>query len=140
LYYIRLLQNMYYCKCTFNTFNRHLGIQEIFLELPSTIQSWHLTPYGGPKLQNLTQTLNKRQYILCSVSPWSPEHKIFLLFIELNNEETNIFWDGELTKRLVNRYIIWICQRFVKQNKVLRFHVHMKTSHKSKYTIYVHCR
>jgi hypothetical protein len=31
----------------------------------------------------------------------------------------------------VNRYIIWICQRFVKQNKDLRFPVHMKTSHQS---------
>jgi hypothetical protein len=31
----------------------------------------------------------------------------------------------------VNWYIIWICQRFVKQNKVLRFPVHMKTSHQS---------
>jgi hypothetical protein len=56
----------------------------------------------GPKLLNLTQTLSKRQYILCSVSPCSPEHSIFLLFIELNNEETNTFWDGELTKQLVN--------------------------------------
>ena len=31
----------------------------------------------------------------------------------------------------VNRYIIWICQRFVKQNKVRRFPVHTKTSHQS---------
>ena len=31
----------------------------------------------------------------------------------------------------VNRYIIWIFQRFVKQNKVLRFPVHMETSHPS---------
>jgi hypothetical protein len=30
----------------------------------------------------------------------------------------------------VNRYIIWIFQRFVKQNKVLRF-LHMKTFHPS---------
>jgi hypothetical protein len=28
-------------------------------------------------------------------------------------------------------YIIWICQRFVKQNEVLGFPVHMKTSHQS---------
>ena len=25
--------------------------------------------------------------------PCSPEHKIFLLFTRLNNEDTNIFWD-----------------------------------------------
>ena len=36
----------------------------------------------------------------------------------------------------VNRYIIWIYQRFVKQNKVPRFLVHMKTSHKSKKCTY----
>jgi hypothetical protein len=28
--------------------------------------------------------------------PCSPEHKIFLLLTGLNNEDTNIFWDGEL--------------------------------------------
>jgi len=51
--------------------------------------------------------------------PCSPEHKIFLLFTELNNEDTNIFWDGEqIINFHVNRYIIWICQRFVKQYKV----------------------
>ena len=54
--------------------------------------------------------------------------------------------DGELRKQLVNfkqthrkqiiyfhgnQYVIWICQRLVKQNKVIRFPVHMKTSHQS---------
>jgi hypothetical protein len=34
--------------------------------------------------------------------PCSPEHKIFLLFTGLNNEDTNIFWDGELTKLSAN--------------------------------------
>ena len=34
--------------------------------------------------------------------PYSPEHKIFLLFTELNNEDTNIFWDGELIKQSAN--------------------------------------
>ena len=78
--------------------------------------------------------------------PCSPVHKICLLFTELNNEDKHIFRDGELRKQSanfkqtqrkqiiyfhVNRYIIWICQRFVKQNKVLRFSVHMKTSHQS---------
>jgi hypothetical protein len=78
--------------------------------------------------------------------PCSPVHKICLLFTELNNEDKHIFRDGELRKQSanfkqtqrkqiiyfhVNRYIIWICQRFVKQNKVLRFPVHMKTSHQS---------
>jgi len=62
-------------------------------------------------------------------------------------KDTHIFWAGELTKQStnfkyiqrkkinyfhVNRYIIWICQRFVKQNKISRFPVHMKASHKSK--------
>jgi hypothetical protein len=76
--------------------------------------------------------------------PCSPVHKICLLFTELNNEDKHILRDGELRKQSasfkqtrrkqiiyfhVNRYIIWICQRFVKQNKVLRFH--MKTSHQS---------
>jgi hypothetical protein len=76
--------------------------------------------------------------------PCSPVHKICLLFTELNNEDKYIFRDGELRKQSanlkkpqrkqiiyfhVNRYIIWICQRFVKQIKVLRFPVHMKTSH-----------
>ena len=32
----------------------------------------------------------------------SPEHKLFLLFTVLNNEDTNIFWDGELTKQYVS--------------------------------------
>ena len=78
--------------------------------------------------------------------PCSPVHKICLLFTELNNEDKHIFRDGELRKQSanfkqtqrkqiiyfhVNRYIIWICQRFVKQNKVLSFPVHMKTSHQS---------
>ena len=81
--------------------------------------------------------------------PCSPEHKIFLLFTGLSNEDKHIYWDGELTKQSanfkytqrkriyfhVNRYIIWICQRFVKQNKVLRFHVHMKTSDISRKTV-----
>jgi len=31
--------------------------------------------------------------------PCSSEHKMFLLFTGLNNEDTNIFWDGELTKQ-----------------------------------------
>jgi hypothetical protein len=68
--------------------------------------------------------------------PCSPVHKICLLFTELNNEDKHIFRDGELRKQSanskqtqrkqiiyfhVNRYIIWICQRFVKQDKVLRF-------------------
>ena len=76
--------------------------------------------------------------------PCSPVHKICLLFTELNNKKKHIFRDGELRKQSanfkqtqrkqiiyfhVNRYIIWIFQRFVKQNKVLR--VHMKTSHQS---------
>ena len=80
-------------------------------------------------------------YFLCSSG-----HKICLLVTELNNEDKHIFRDGELRKQStnfkqtqrkqiiyfhVNRYIIWICQRFVKQNKVLRFPVHMKTSHQS---------
>ena len=67
--------------------------------------------------------------------PCSPIHKICLLFTELNNEDKHIFMDGELRKQSanikqtqrkqiiyfhVNRYIIWIFQRFVKQNKVLR--------------------
>ena len=79
--------------------------------------------------------------------PCSPVHNICLLFTELNNEHKHIFRDGELRKQSanfkqtqrkqiiyfhVNRYMIWICQRFVKQNKVLRFPVHMKISHKSK--------
>ena len=70
--------------------------------------------------------------------PCSPVHAICLLFTELNNEDKHIFRDGELRKESanfkqtqrkqiiyfhVNRYIIWICQRFVKQNKVLRFPV-----------------
>jgi hypothetical protein len=74
--------------------------------------------------------------------PCSPVHKICLLFTELNNEDKHIFRDGEFGKQSanfkqtqrkqiiyfhVNRYIIWICQRFVKQNKVPRFPVHMKT-------------
>ena len=78
--------------------------------------------------------------------PCSPVHKICLLFTKLNNEDKHIFRDGELRKQSanfkqtqrkqiiyfhVNRYIIWICQRFVKQNKVLRFPVHTKTSHQS---------
>jgi hypothetical protein len=72
--------------------------------------------------------------------PCSPVHKRCLLFTELNNEDKHIFRDGELRKQSanfkqtqrkqiiyfhLNRYIIWICQRFVKQNKVLRFPVHM---------------
>jgi hypothetical protein len=76
----------------------------------------------------------------------SPVHKICLLFTELNNEDKHIFRDDELRKQSanfkqtqhkqiiyfhVNRYIIWICQRFVKQNKVVRFPVHMKTYHQS---------
>ena len=67
--------------------------------------------------------------------PCSPVHKICLLFTELNNEDKHIFRDDELRKQSanfkqtqhkqiiyfhVNRYIIWICQRFVKQNKVVR--------------------
>ena len=75
--------------------------------------------------------------------PCSPVHKICLLFTELNNEDKHIFRDSELRKQSanfkqtqrkqiiyfhVNRYIIWICQRFVKQNEVLGFPVHMKTS------------
>jgi hypothetical protein len=78
--------------------------------------------------------------------PCSPVHKICLLFTELNNEDKYVFRDGELRNQSVNfkqtqlkqliyfhanRHIIWICQRFVKQNKVLRFPVHMKTSHQS---------
>ena len=78
--------------------------------------------------------------------PCSPVHNICLLFTELNNEDKHIFRDGELRKQSdnfkqtqrkqiiyfnVNRYIIWIFQRIVKQNKVLRFPVHMKTSHQS---------
>jgi hypothetical protein len=78
--------------------------------------------------------------------PCSPVHKICLLVTEFNNEDKHIFRDGKLRKQSanfkqtqhkqiiyfhVNRYIIWICQRFVKQNKVLRFPVHMKTSHQS---------
>ena len=78
--------------------------------------------------------------------PCSPVHKICLLFTELNKKKKHIFRDGELRKQSanfkqtqrkqiiyfhVNWYIIWICQRFVKQNKVLRFPVHMKTSHQS---------
>ena len=78
--------------------------------------------------------------------PCSPVHNIYLLFTELNNEDKHIFRDGELRKQSdnfkqtqrkqiiyfnVNRYIIWIFQRFVKQNKALRFPVHMKTSHQS---------
>ena len=70
--------------------------------------------------------------------PCSPVHKICLLFTELNNEDKHIFRDSELRKQSanfkqtqrkqiiyfhVNRYIIWICQRFVKQNKVLRIPV-----------------
>jgi hypothetical protein len=31
-----------------------------------------------------------------------PEHKIFLLFTELNNEDTHIFRDGELRKQSAN--------------------------------------
>jgi hypothetical protein len=65
--------------------------------------------------------------------PCSLVHKICLLFTELNNEDKHIFRDSELRKQSanfkqtqrkqiiyfhVNRYIIWICQRFVKQNKV----------------------
>jgi hypothetical protein len=76
--------------------------------------------------------------------PCSPVHKICLLFTELNKEDKHIFRDGELRKQSanfkqtqrkqiiyfhVNRYIIWIRHCFVKQNKVLRFPVHMKTSH-----------
>ena len=78
--------------------------------------------------------------------PCSLVHKICLLLTELNNEDKHIFGDGELRKQSanlkqtqrkqiiyfhVNRYIIWIFQRFVKQNKVLRSPVHMKTSHQS---------
>ena len=78
--------------------------------------------------------------------PCSPIHKICLLFTELNNEDKHIFREGKLRKQSanfkqtqckqiiyfhVNQYIIWICQRFVKQNKVLRFPVPMKTSHQS---------
>ena len=74
--------------------------------------------------------------------PCSPVHKICLLFTELNNKKNHIFRDGELRKQSanfkqtqrkqiiyfhVNRYIIWIN----KINKVLRFPVHMKTSHQS---------
>ena len=73
--------------------------------------------------------------------PCSPVHKIGLLFTEVNNEDKHIFRDGERRKQSanfkqtqrkqiiyfhVNRYIIWICQRFVKQNKVLRFPVHRR--------------
>jgi hypothetical protein len=50
--------------------------------------------------------------------PCTPVHKIVLLFTGKNNEDTNIFWDGEqIIYFHVNRYIIWICQRFVKQYK-----------------------
>jgi hypothetical protein len=74
--------------------------------------------------------------------PCSPVHKICVLFTDFNNEDKHIFRDGELRKQSanfkqtqhkeiiyfhVNQYIIWICQRFVKQNKVLRFPVRMKT-------------
>ena len=78
--------------------------------------------------------------------PCSPVHKICLLFTELYNEDKHIFRNDELRKQSanfkqtqhkqiiyfhVNRYIIWTCQRFVKQNKVVRFPVHMKTYHQS---------
>ena len=78
--------------------------------------------------------------------PCSSVHNICHLSTELNDEDKHIFRDGELRKQSanikktqrkqiiyfhVNRYIIWICQRFVKQNKVISFPVHMKTSHQS---------
>jgi hypothetical protein len=78
--------------------------------------------------------------------PCSPVHIICLLFTGLNSEDKHIFREGELRKQSanfkqtqckqiiyfhVNLYIIWICQRFVKHNKVLRFTVHMKTYHRS---------
>jgi hypothetical protein len=45
--------------------------------------------------------------------PCSPEHKIFLLFTELNNEDTTIFWDGELIKQTAKCFPIWgLCQRY----------------------------
>jgi hypothetical protein len=90
--------------------------------------------------------VSKRQYILCSISHVHPYIKyvfsllslitktnIYLGIASLENSRTtlNKHSVNKLIYFHVNRYIIWICQRFVKQNKVLRFPVHMKTSHQS---------
>jgi hypothetical protein len=62
--------------------------------------------------------------------PCTPEHKIVLLFTGQNNEDKNIFWDGEqIIYFHVNRYIIWICQRFVKQYKKKSPQAHIKVSY-----------
>ena len=83
--------------------------------------------------------------MLCSISHVPPYMKYVFSLLSLITK-TNIFREGKLRKQSanfkqiqckqiiyfhVNQYIIWICQRFVKQNKVLRLPVHMKTSHQS---------
>jgi hypothetical protein len=62
------------------------------------------------------------------------ESEDFILFGELIKQSANFKYTQrkQIIYFHVNRYIIWICQRFVKQNKVLRFPIHMKMSHKSK--------
>ena len=89
----------------------------------------------GAESQTYTQlrkkTIRCMLYFTCS-----HEHKIYLLFTRLNNENTIIFGmastqnsRSSLNKHSlkqiiyfhVNRYIIWICQRFVKHNQLLRF-------------------
>ena len=89
--------------------------------------------------------MSKRQYIVCSISHVHPYIKYVFSLLSLITK-TNIYLGMASLKNSrptlnkhsvniiyfhVNRYIIWICQRFVKQNKVLRFSVHMKTSHQS---------
>jgi hypothetical protein len=68
-----------------------------------------LTPYCGPKVQKLTQTLmcikDNTFYVLF------PEHKICLFFTGLNHEDTNIFRDGELScKPVYNLDFLAFCQ------------------------------
>jgi hypothetical protein len=55
---------------------------------------------------------------------WEIEHKMYCFLLTWVS-----VWDS--APYHVNQYTIWICQRFVKQNTVLRFPVHMKTSHQS---------
>ena len=79
--------------------NRHMGIQDIFLEI-------------HPPAHNTKLTFDILLWTLCEgshtgtdpcdtfyvVSHVSPEHKTFLFFTGLNNEDTNIFGMASLQK------------------------------------------
>jgi hypothetical protein len=65
---------------------------------------------------------------------WEIEHKMYCLlltWVSVWDYAPYFHCSVSNVNFVLNRYIIWICQRFVKQNKVLRFPVHMKTSHQS---------